>query len=204
MIGGAEHRIHDAATTMTIDAAFTQFPTLSTSRLRLRQITTADAEALFAIKSDLEVTKHYGQEPHRSLESTLAWILRLQADYERREALAWGVTLKDDDRVIGSCVFWNFGPGLHCAEVGYELHRAYQQQGIMTEALSAMVTYGFGELGLRRIEAVPLEANSASQALLRRLGFVCEGNLRQRHFFRGGYEDQLYFGVLREEWLKSA
>jgi len=188
---------------MTIDAAFTRFPSLSTNRLHLRQIQPTDAEAIFAIKSDLEVTRRYGQEPHQSLDDTHAWIQRLQADYERREALFWCLTLKGEDIVIGSCTFWNFDPSFHCAEIGYELQQAYQRQGIMAETISAVLTCGFTELGLHRIEANPLAENTPSSSLLLKLSFTYEGNLRQRHFFRGHFEDQLYFGLLKEEWLQS-
>jgi ribosomal-protein-alanine N-acetyltransferase len=55
---------------MTIDAAFTHFPSLSTSRLLLRQIQPSDAEALFATFSDEEVMEFYGHEPHRSLDDS--------------------------------------------------------------------------------------------------------------------------------------
>jgi RimJ/RimL family protein N-acetyltransferase len=189
---------------MTIDAAFTHFPSLTSRRLYLRQVVTADAEALFAIKSDAEVTRHYGQEPHQSLEDTLGWIHRLQADYQQRQALFWCLTLKGEEKMIGECVFWNFDRGFHCAEIGYELHPAYWQQGIMAEALSAVLTYGFNELGLHRIEANPLAENEHSRNLLLKLGFKYEGNLRQRHFFHAHFEDQLYYGLLKEEWLGSA
>ena len=188
---------------MTIDAAFTHFPSLTTARLHLRQIQPADAAALFAVKSDLEVTSSYGQEPHQSVDDTLGWIQRLQASYERREDFAWGITLKGEDVVIGACTLWNFDSSLRCAEIGYELHPAYQGQGIMAGAVSAILTYGFGALGLHRIEANPLAGNPASRSLLLKLGFTYEGTLRQRHFFRGQFEDQLYFGLLKEEWPKS-
>ena len=188
---------------MTFDAAFTHFPLLATSRLHLRQIQSIDAEAFFAIKSDLEVTSSYGQEPHQSLDDTRAWIQRMQVSYDRRDSVFWCIKLKDEDVVIGSCCFWNFGPDFNCAEVGYELHRAYWRQGIMAEAISAILTYGFSELGLHRIEADPLARNTASRSLLLKLGFTYEGNLRQRVFFRGHFEDQHYFGLLKDEWLKN-
>lgn len=188
---------------MTIDAAFTHFPSLITNRLNLRQIQPTDAEAIFAIKSDLEVTRHYGQEPHRSLDNTLAWMQRLQASYERHEVFAWGITLKGKDTVIGICTLWNFDPSFHCVEIGYELHPAYGRQGIMAEALSAILSCGFTELGLHRIEANPLVGNTPSSRLLLKLGFMYEGTLRQRHFFRGHFEDQQYFGLLKDEWLAT-
>jgi [ribosomal protein S5]-alanine N-acetyltransferase len=188
---------------MSIETAFTQFPCLTTQRQYLRPAAPTDAQALFAIKSDAEVTGRYGQEPHRSLDDTLAWIQRLQDSYARREALFWCITLQGQETAIGGITLWNFGPGFHCAEIGYELHPAYWRQGIMSEAASAVLRFGFGELGLHRIEAVPLAKNMPSRSLLHKLGFTQEGSLRQREFFRGHFEDQLYFGLLQEEWLKS-
>jgi len=196
--------IREGVDRLTVDAAFTRFPLLITNRLRLRQIQSTDAEAFFAVKSDLEVTSSYGQEPHQSLNDTRAWIQRLRASYDKRDSIFWCINLKGEDSVIGSCCFWNFCPGFHCAEIGYELHRAYWRRGIMAEAVSAILTYGFTELGLHRIEANPLARNTASRSLLLKLGFTYEGDLRQRVFFRGHFEDQHYFGLLKDEWLKSA
>ncbi|HXQ91702.1 MAG TPA: GNAT family protein [Nitrososphaerales archaeon] len=104
--------------------------------------------------------------------------------------------------VVGSCCFWNF-EGFHCAELGYELARKYWRQGIMVEAVSAVLTWGFNELKLHRVEANPLAKNIPSRSLLLKLGFTYEGNLRERIYFRGHFEDQLYFGLLKDIWQKS-
>jgi ribosomal-protein-alanine N-acetyltransferase len=88
---------------MTIDAAFTHFRSLTTNRLHLRQIRPSDAEALFAIRSDQEVMEFYGSEPHQSFDDTRALIQRLQDLYERRDTIFWGITLKGEDTVIGTC-----------------------------------------------------------------------------------------------------
>ncbi len=185
---------------MTIDDAFARLPDLATPRLRLRQVRPADAEALFAIKSDPAVTAPYGQEPHGALRDTQAWIERVTRGYAQREALFWCLCRGAADTAIGSVTFWNPGPGWLCAELGYELSRAYWGQGLMGEAVAAVLAYGFTGLGLRRVEACPLARNTASLNLLRKLGFAYEGNLRQRVPFRGEFHDQLYFGLLSEEW----
>ncbi|HZO74618.1 MAG TPA: GNAT family N-acetyltransferase [Ktedonobacteraceae bacterium] len=185
---------------MTIDAAFAHFPSLSTNRLLLRQIQPGDAEALFATFSDKETMRFYGHEPHRSLEETRQSIEQTQARYARREAIRWALTLKGEDRVIGSCSLHHFDTGFHRAETGYELNRAFWRQGLMTEAMSAVLTYAFTELGLHRVEAIIDIANEPSKNLLLRLGFTYEGNLRQRYAFRDQFEDEHYFGLLRDEW----
>lgn len=185
---------------MTIEAAFTRFPSLTTNRLFLRQIQPEDAEDLFATFSDEEAMQFYGHEPHRSVDETHALIEQIQAHYARREAIRWGITLKGEDRVIGSCGFHHFDAGFHRAETGYELRRAFWGQGLMTEAVSAILTCGFDFLGLHRVEAIIDIANERSKGLLLKLGFSYEGNLRQRYFFRDQFEDEHYFGLLRDEW----
>jgi ribosomal-protein-alanine N-acetyltransferase len=188
---------------MSIDAAFTHFPTLTTTRLQLRQIQPTDVQALFATFSDEETMRFYGHEPHQSLNASQSWIERVQEGYERRESIHWGITLHGEDHVIGSCSFHRFDAGFHCAETGYELSRAFWRQGIMYEAMEAILTYGFTELGLHRVEAIIDIANEASKNLLLKLGFNYEGNLRQRYFFRGRFEDEHYFGLLKNEWHRS-
>ena len=185
---------------MTIDAAFTHFPSLTTSRLLLRHILPGDAESLFAILSDEETMKFYGHEPHESLDDTKEVIRQIEERYSRKEALRWGITFRGEDRLIGSCSIFHFDTGFVCAETGYELNRAYWGKGIMTEAMSAILTFGFSELGLHRIEAIIDIANERSKGLLIKLGFTYEGNLRQRFPFRDQFLDEHYFGLLKDEW----
>jgi [ribosomal protein S5]-alanine N-acetyltransferase len=183
-------------------AASTSFPSITTDGLHLREIRSTDAEALFSLKSDPEVTSSYGREPHRTIGDTRAWLQNVQDSYSRRDGIMWCVTLKNQDLAIGSCCFWNIDEDFHCGELGYELNRAHWGKGIMTEALPAVIAYGFNDLGLHRIEANPLQYNAASTNLLHKLGFTLEGTLRQRCVFRGQYFDQLYFGLLANEWRR--
>jgi len=186
---------------MPQDEQFIRLTTLTTPRLRIRQMLERDAEALFEFKSDPKVAKLYAQDSHRSIDETKAWTQRCLAYYEKRESISWVITFPDVDRAVGSCCFWNFDPSHQCAELGYELHPAYWREGIMTEALSALLSYGFVDLGLHRIEACPLGINKPSQNLLLKLGFKREGVLRERLCFHGQYDDQLYFGLLGKEWM---
>ncbi|GAC1369524.1 MAG: GNAT family N-acetyltransferase [Ktedonobacteraceae bacterium] len=188
---------------MTIDTAFNHFPELNTDRLRLRQIQPGDAEALFAILSDPQVIEFYGHDPHQSLSATQQLIDEIRARYERHEALRWGITMRGDDRLLGSCSLHHFAASSRRAETGYELGRTSWGKGIMTEAMSAILNYGFTELELHRVEAIIDIANERSKALLLKLGFTYEGNLRQRYAFHGRFEDEHYFGLLKNEWQKS-
>ncbi|HLY31403.1 MAG TPA: GNAT family protein [Ktedonobacterales bacterium] len=189
---------------MTIDEVFTRFPRLETPRLILRQIEPHDTEALFATFSDEAVMEFYGDLPHRTLDDSRDLIRRQQGWYARREGIRWGITRKGDDEVIGSCGFFHFDEGFHRAETGYELRQAYWRQGVMREALTAIITFGFDEMGLQRIEAIIDDANAASKGVLRSLGFTHEGTLRKRFFFRDQLWDEDYYGLLRDEWQAQA
>ncbi len=187
---------------MTIDAAFTHFPSLTTNRLLLRQIQPHDAEALFAILSDEESMEFYGHEPHQSLDETKDVIRQIEERYARKMALRWGITRQGEERLIGSCSLFHFDAGFDCAETGYELNRAFWRKGVMTEAMSTILTFAFSELGLHRIEAIIDIANERSKNLLLKLGFTYEGNLRQRFPFGDQFLDEHYFGLLKDEWYE--
>lgn len=188
---------------MAIDQAFTEFPRLTTERLLLRRIQPADVEAIYATLSDRDAMRFTGHPPIRTLDDARARMTQLDARYVRREAVYWGVTLQGEDRVIGSCSLHHFDEGYHRAETGYELNRAYWGQGIMPEAISSILSYGFTELGLHRIEAIIDDRNEQSKRLLLKLGFTYEGNLRQRYLNRDCFEDEHYYGLLKDEWRGS-
>src|SRR5262249_37189964 len=162
--------------------------------LILRQIQPQDAEALYATFSDETVMAFYGSRAHGSVDESRELIKQQQSWYKEREGIRWGITRRGEDEVIGSCGFHHFDDGFRRAELGYELRRAYWRQGIMTEAVHAVLAFGFHEMGLYRIEAVVDGMNERSKGLLRKLGFTQEGTLRQRYYFRDRYWDEHYFG----------
>lgn len=70
----------------------------------------------------------------------------------------------------------------------------------MREALTAMLAFGFGPMQLNRVEALVVPENTPSQHLLRRLGFECEGLLRQHGFWKGSFHDLHLFSLLKKDW----
>ena len=180
------------------------FPRLTTDRLVLRAIQPGDAEALFPVFSDADAMQYYGHLPHQSLADIQALIAQIQARYAQRAALRWGITRTGDDRVIGSCGFHQFDDGFQRAETGYELQRASWGQGIMAEAMTAILSFGFTKLGLHRVEAIIDDANARSKGLLLKLGFTYEGALRERFHFSDRFEDEYFFGLLAHEWQSRA
>lgn len=183
-----------------VETVFTRFPVLETPRLRLRELELTDLDALHAIQSNPDVLKYIGRPPHQTMQDTEHWLARLQGFYITRESIRWGVVFPAEDRVIGTCSFHHFGANYRRVETGYDLHPAYHGQGIMTEAMQAVLAFGFKTLELHRIEAIIDIHNEASKKLLLRLGFTYEGCLRERYGSDAGLLDEHYFALLRHEW----
>lgn len=86
------------------------------------------------------------------------------------------------------------------AYLGYHIGAPHARQGYMAEALGLALTHGFGPLRLHRLEANVRPENGASIALVRRLGFTCEGYSRRYLKIGGRWRDHERWAMLREDW----
>ena len=186
------------STRRTVEASGRRFPRLETERLLLRKIVPGDAAALYAIFSDDEVTRYYDLGTMTDPADAETMVRRLAARTKHGQAIRWGIVRKQDRAFVGTCGFHFQAAGFK-AEIGYDLGREHWHQGYMSEALQAMLAYGFEKLELNRIEALVMPGNEASAVLLRKLGFSEEGVLREYAFFKGRYHDLRFFSLLRSE-----
>jgi RimJ/RimL family protein N-acetyltransferase len=180
----------------------TQFEsiTLSTKRLELRCMNVQDAESLFTIFSDAELMRYWSTPAWTSIQTALDMIEGDQHALESGESLRLGVTLKGGGSLIGTCSVFNLQAGNRRAEVGYAIARPHWHQGYAQEAMCAVLAYCFVELKLNRLEADIDPRNVASAKLLERLGFIKEGELRQRWIVAGEVSDSWIYGLLAQEW----
>ncbi len=180
---------------------FNQFPQLETERLILRELKSSDAKAVFHYFSDPEVTRYLSAGPYKKLEQASEMIDFLVALFQNKEGFRWGMTLKDGpDRVIGTCGYHAWAKTYFRAEIGYELAREYWGQGLMREAIQALLTFGFAEMRLNRVEAHVLPDNVASAQFLEKLGFQREGLLREYEWVKGKFKDILLFSLLKKDY----
>ncbi|WP_449537599.1 GNAT family N-acetyltransferase [Ferdinandcohnia sp. Marseille-Q9671] len=169
------------------------FPLLETERLRLREITIADAAGIYNCFSNEEVTRYYGQDPLTSIEQAEQFVAFFSKNYKEKRGIRWGIELKGEKGIIGTIGFNVWSPKHKRAEIGYELHPSYWRKGYATEAISEVITFGFTELGLTRIGAVVFIENASSNELLKKLGFEKEGVLRNYMYQNGvPYDTNVY------------
>ena len=186
---------------MNLDCVFQGFPHLETERFGLRKLELSDAESLFTILADEEVTRFYDDETFTEISQAKAQIQAWANGFDERRSIRWGIVRREDDIVIGTCGYYGFNVWHRRGSLGFELARSYWRQGIMTEALETIIAFGFNEVGLNRIQAVVMPGNEGSEKLLEKLGFRREGVLREyENWGKKGFVDVLMFSLLRHEY----
>lgn len=176
---------------------------LATPRLHLRPLTLADAPALYATFADPETMRYWSTAPWASIEQAQELIARDATALPAGEYLRLGLERRDNGELIGVCNLFQWVRPCRRAELGYGMHRAHWGQGLMHEALSELLRYGFDALDLHRVEADVDPRNRASVRSLERLGFIKEGHLRERWIVEGEVSDTILYGLLRREWLAN-
>lgn len=176
------------------------FPIIETERLLLRQLVPNDAKDLFETFSSEEAMIHYGMYPYKDLEQAENLVTSFNESFKTDKAIRWGIELKSEQKIIGTCGFHNWHKRNKRSEVGYEINPKYWRRGYMIEALVEVLNYGFTELELNRIEAVVYPENLPSQESLLRLGFEKEGLLKEYMIFRDKPQDLLIYSLFAEDF----
>jgi len=185
--------------------AFKRFPTLETDRLVLREITSEDAEWYLEHFSRKDIVHGQGFPPPKGIKGAREELQLYFVDlFKNRNGFRWGIEIKGEGGLIGSCGYYKWlKPDGRQAEIGYDLDPPYWGQGIMTEALTAIIAFGFQKMKLNRIELLVLPRNKRSIGLAGKLGFRKEGVLREHGFDeKMRAADDMIFSMLRRDWVK--
>lgn len=179
---------------------FEAFPILQTDRLRLRYITQTDVDDIFAIRGDYQVTKYNSGDVYTTVSQAEKLIADMQREYADQRAIRWGITLPPDDQVVGMVGYNYWDRTDHRGSIGFDLRQSQWRKGIMSEAVEAIIRFGYTKMGLNRIEADASIYNVASITLLQKMGFLQEGVQREQYYEDGTYHDLVLFALLKREW----
>jgi [ribosomal protein S5]-alanine N-acetyltransferase len=177
-----------------------QRPTLTTPRLVLRPFSLEDAPRVQLLAGVREVAENTMAIPHPYPDGAAeAWIGSHQEAFEKGESLTFAVCLRDGGDLTGAVGLMLSLPD-RSAELGYWIGVPYWNRGYATEAVWALVRFGFESMNLHRIHAGVFTGNPASIRVLLKIGFRYEGLLRQHNLKWGEFRDVQKFGILEEEW----
>ena len=179
---------------------FESFPELNTQRLLLRQMTQEDDRSLLDVLSDEDTCKYLTHNAVNDMAIIQRMISGMQRFFDDKQRIRWGIAERQDNSIIGHCGFFDIDNANSCAEISYCLKSGLWGQGIMTEAVDAMLKFGFEDYGLNRIVAKVMKENIGSIKVLQKLGFVHEGLLRESLYKNGQYHDLMIYSILQNEF----
>ncbi|MCB0180547.1 MAG: GNAT family N-acetyltransferase [Anaerolineae bacterium] len=174
---------------------------LETPRLRLRAFQMEDAADFAAYRSDPLVARYQGWQAPFSLDQAHEFIAEMQTTRPGipDEWYQIAIELKQDGRLIGDCAFYILPEDGQQAEIGFTLTRAYQGQGLATEAVTRLIDYLFDTFQLHRLRALCDVDNRASSRLLERVGMRREAHFIENFWSKGEWRSEYGYGLLRRE-----
>lgn len=179
-----------------------QYP-LITQRLRLRPFVRGDVDAVFAYRSREDVARYLFDQAMSREECALAVqqrTLQLALEEEGDRIILAAETLEDGVLVGELSLIWRSVEARQ-GEVGWIFHPDYQGQGYAREASVRLLDLAFGQADLHRVYARCDAANIPSWGLMERLGMRREAHFREHGLFKGGWDEEFYYAMLRREWV---
>ena len=183
-------------------ALYPDYP-IRTERLTLRPFTRGDVDAVYAYRRREDVARYLFDVALSREECALAVQQRigqvaLEADGDK---IILAVDLNQNGSVVGEVSLILRSADARQGEVGWIFDPEYQGQGYATEASTAILDLGFGPGDLHRISARCDSRNGASWRLMERLGMRREAHFREHALFKGEWDEEFVYAMLRREWL---
>ena len=171
--------------------------TMRTSRLLLRPFTLDDGSAMYHNwASDPEVTKYLTWPAHAGVEISRMVLADWVSHYGEENYYQWAIVPKDLGQPIGSIAAVHMNDRVGRVEIGYCIGRPWWHQGIMSEALAAVIDFFLNEVGANRVEACHDPRNPNSGAVMAKCGMTYEGTQRQAGSNNQGLCDLSWYAIL--------
>ena len=178
------------------DPLFDAFPRLETDRLCLRQLTVADAPALYDMMADPDVARFTGRREFKRVADAVDLLRGVGLDYATRRSIRWGVTRVSSPTILGTVGLHDWDRYHRHVAIGFDLHREHWGHGYAKEMVSAVCAYAFDHMRVQRIEAHVMRGNRSSERLLDSIGFEMEGTHRNRMYKDGKQHDVHIYALI--------
>lgn len=177
-----------------------RLPNLETNRLIIRPMQSTDVQDLYEISSNPKVTKFLTYETHGSIEETKSTVDNIFLNRPEKGLYeAYVIVYKENNKMIGCCDYINRN---HVITIGYQLNEDYWNQGIMSEALDAVIKQAFKLEGIERIFIEHDPNNIGSQKVIEKAGFKKIGLARKAiPLANGSFGDSIQYDLIKEDLL---
>lgn len=180
---------------------FSKIPTFETEHLIIRPMRMFDAFDMYEYARMPETSEFLTWGPHTDIEYTKNYLAFVISKYKAGEFYDWAVTLKgEESKMIGTCGFSRIDFSNDVGEIGYVISPDFRGHGYATEAVRAIMRFGFEKLDFNRIEAKFIIGNDASLAVMQKCGMQYEGIARGAMLIKGRYRDIGTCAILRGEF----
>ena len=177
-----------------------ELPQISTPRLLMRALENHQAETLCTLANGPKIADNTASIPSPyTLETAQAFIEGMQAKFRSDGLLSLGVHVRDTGELIGIASL-RINAKHHYGHLGGWAAANARNLGYATEAATALMDYGFAELGLHRVGSQCFSRNKESARVMEKIGLQYEGCMRGAFLKNGVHEDLLVFATVREEW----
>ncbi len=177
---------------------FTPFPVLQTERLLLRRMLMQDDEALFLLRTEEAANKYLDREKPTAVEQVHQLVNKIDDGIRNNTAISWAIALKENpDEMIGTISYHKTDAAHHRAEIGYMIMPHHWRKGLVSEAIKAVLDYGFNSMQLHSIEANINPHNEASRNILLKHGFVKEAYFKENYYYNGRFLDSEIYSLLQ-------
>ncbi len=174
---------------------------LEGDRIKLRKLRLSDARDVYENIKDEEVVRWLLRIPHPyPFNEAIKFIRRTRYRIRKNSGYAFGIVLKDTNKVVGVVDIFNIDWENRNAEIGYWLGKKYWKKGLMSEAVRLILGFAFEELKLHRVSATIFEDNVASKRVLEKVGFKLEGKRREARLKFGKWHNELLYGILESDY----
>lgn len=175
---------------------------LKTDRLLLRSLKSSDLDDFYIYAKNPHVGPVAGWKPH---ENRAESALILQKFIKEQEILA--IVEKQSDKVIGTIALQldDKRNHLYSRRLGYALAQETWGKGYATEAVKAIIDFGFNVLNLAMISIYHFPSNTRSKRVIEKSGFTYEGTLRKStEVWTGQLLDNVCYSITKEEYIKKS
>lgn len=176
---------------------------IPTARLTIRPFVDGDVDAVFAIASQPEFSKHMSWRAHADKGVTSEFITHSMAVAANNEGAVWAI--EHGGNTVGCIGLDNLRWHLSSlrvdrAELGYWLAPALWNKGLMTEAASAVMRFAFEKLGLHKVTTRCFVDNAASRRVIEKVGFRFVGRAEEDVWRDTRWITQLLYEMTAPEW----